>query len=815
MAYRFGVTLVAFAAVIALVAPGAGAHDGVNTVAGHLAEDAVTLTPTQERTLDAHTRAVTRSAARTAAAAAVGAPQDVGEWGPVVNWPVVGVHVALLPNGKVLAYDSIGDNATETYPVQDHTRATLWDPATGTQTPVNVDTGFNIFCSGLAHLPDGRMFIAGGNLDQQLNGIVQTHIFDPVTNLWSLGPNMLGGRWYPTVTPLSNGEMLITSGRVNTPEVRTTAGNLRALTGASLSLPLYPWVDVAPNGRAFYSGPDQTLRALDTSGTGAWQAFGQRDSINRDYGGHAIYNIGKMLVAGGGGSTKDARVVDFNGATPQVTATAPMAFGRRQHNLTVLADGTVLATGGNSSGAGLVDLNAGVYAAEQWNPATSQWRTLAAEQVTRQYHSTALLLPDGRVLSSGGGICGTCDQVGYLAKNAQIFSPPYLFQADGTLAPRPSIDSAPAATSYGAAMDIATANPESIQKAALVRLGAVTHSNNMEQRYIPLTFIAGATGLTATAPANANIAPPGFYMLFIIDANGVPSVAHMVTLQGNSRPTVTLTEPSNGATFTAPAAVNLAATASDTDGTVTKVEFFNGTAKLGEDTTAPYSFAWSGVGIGTYSLTARATDDLGGVTTSLASTITVSSSNSAPTVTLTEPSNGATFTAPAAVNLAATASDTDGTVTKVEFFNGTAKLGEDTTAPYSFAWSGVGIGTYSLTARATDDLGGVTTSLASTITVTSSNTAPMVSITAPVDAAIFTWKPSITISASASDPDGTVTKVEFRDGTILLGADTSAPYSYTWKNVPSGTHSLTARAIDNAGAVTTSSSVGIDVLRKR
>ena len=121
LAYRFGVTLVAFAAVIALVAPGAGAHDGVNTVAGHLAEDAVTLTPTQERTLDAHTRAVTRSAARTAAAAAVGAPQDVGEWGPVVNWPVVGVHVALLPNGKVLAYDSIGDNATETYPVQDHT----------------------------------------------------------------------------------------------------------------------------------------------------------------------------------------------------------------------------------------------------------------------------------------------------------------------------------------------------------------------------------------------------------------------------------------------------------------------------------------------------------------------------------------------------------------------------------------------------------------------------------------------------------------------------------------------------------------------
>ncbi|HXU06142.1 MAG TPA: galactose oxidase-like domain-containing protein, partial [Polyangia bacterium] len=610
-----------------LVSPSAGAHDGVNTAAGHEAEDAVTLTPRQERALDAHTLAVSGRAARPLAAAVAGGPQDVGEWGPVVDWPVVGVHVALLPNGKVLAYDSIGDHATETYPVQDHTRATLWDPVTGSQTPVDVDTGFSIFCSGLAHLPDGRMFMAGGNKDQQLNGIVQTHLFDPVTNMWSLGPNMLGGRWYPTVTPLSNGEMLITSGRVDTPEVRTVSGTLRALTGAVLSLPLYPWFDVAPNGRAFYSGPDQTLRALNTSGTGAWQTFGQRDTINRDYGGHALYDIGKMLVAGGGPSTKDARVIDITGATPQVTPTAPMAFGRRQFNLTVLADGSVLATGGNSSGASLVDLNAGVYAAEQWNPATGQWRTLASESVTRQYHSTALLLPDGRVLSSGGGICGTCDQVGYLGKNAQIFSPPYLFQADGTPAPRPTIDSAPSTTFYGAAMNIATGSPASIGKVALVRLGAVTHSNNMEQRYIPLTFTAGATSLTATAPANANIAPPGFYMLFIVDSNGVPSVARMVTLQGDSLPTVTLTQPANGATFTAPATIDLAANASDTDGSVTKVEFFNGQTKLGEDTTAPYTFTWSDVGAGSYSLTARATDDLGGATTSLASGITV---NNAP-----------------------------------------------------------------------------------------------------------------------------------------------------------------------------------------
>jgi hypothetical protein len=363
-----------------------------------------------------------------------------------------------------------------------------------------------------------------------------------------------------------------------------------------------------------------------------------------------------------------------------------------------------------------------VYPAEQWIPATGQWRTLAPMQITRQYHSTALLLADGRVLSSGGGICGTCDQVGYLAKNAEIFSPPYLFQADGTLAPRPVIDAGPAAATYGAPIEITTGNPASIGKVALVRLGAVTHSDNMEQRYIPLSFTAGATSLTATAPANPNIAPPGPYMLFIVDGNGVPSVARMVSLQSDAPPNVALTQPANSASFTAPATINLTATATDTDGTVSKVEFFAGPTKLGEDTTTPYEFTWSGVTAGTYALTARATDNLGTTATSTPSTITVN-----PT----------------------------------------------------------------------------------------GNTPPSATVTSPADGAIFAWKPTITITATASAPGGNVTKVEFRDGTALIGQDTSAPYSVTWKNVTSGTHVLTARATDSAGASTTSSPVGITVRTKR
>ena len=270
-------------------------------------------------------------------------------------------------------------------------------------------------------------------------------------------------------------------------------------------------------------------------------------------------------------------------------------------------------------------------------------------------------------------------------------------------------------------MVITTGAPASIRKVALVRLGAVTHSNNMEQRYVPLSFTAGATTITATAPANANVAPPGFYMLFIIDANGVPSVASMVNVtRGNSSPSITLTQPTNGATFAAPATVNLAATASDPDGTVTKVEFFNGSTKLGEDTTAPYSFTWSGVPVGTYTLTARATDDLGATTASAASTITVAG-----------------------------------------------------------------------------------------------NSAPTVAITSPTDGAVFAWKPTINVSATAGDTDGNVTAVEFRDGSTLLAQDTTAPYSFTWRNVPQGAHVLTARAVDNAGAATTSSPVGFTVRPKR
>ncbi|HEV2785199.1 MAG TPA: kelch repeat-containing protein, partial [Solirubrobacteraceae bacterium] len=346
------------AALLALAAPAAApAH---RTVEDHQRDDAVApKTAAQERAMTRATQAASADDASAAAAAVNGNEGEVGSWSAPAGWPVVGVHVALMPTGKVLAYDSIGDRATETYAVHDTTRATVWDPVTGTHTDVRVNTGFNLFCSGLAHLLDGSVFLAGGNKNSSLDGIRQTHIFNPAANTWTRGADMAYERWYPTVTGQPNGEMLIVEGGPDTPEVRQRNGSMRSLTSASLNLPLYPWLDVAPDGRTFYSGPDQTMRKINSAGTGSWQSYAQRDSINRDYGGHAMFDVGKILVAGGGNSVRDARVIDINGATPAVSATAPMAYGRRQNNLTLLADGTALATGGNSSGASLVDMNNG------------------------------------------------------------------------------------------------------------------------------------------------------------------------------------------------------------------------------------------------------------------------------------------------------------------------------------------------------------------------------------------------------------------------------------------------------------------------
>jgi fibronectin type 3 domain-containing protein len=459
-------------------------------------------------------------------------PDQVGQWGNILTWPIVAVHAALLPTGKVLAwdYDSAGQGVQ------------IWNPATNTFTavPYNPD---NLFCAGLAALRDGRILVAGGHVANYV-GITGATLFNPTTQTWSATTQMAFPRWYPTVTTLPDGRALVTSGAMechncnaNTPEVYDpTTGSWTPLTNATLALSMYPHIFVLPDGRVLVTGSYESYqepeiaRVLDLN-TQTWTTI---DPVPVNGGSAAMYLPGKIITSGlgteGGAdvtstpSTATTYVLDMTQPAPAWRQTAPMAFPRDFHNLTLLPDGTVLVTGGGRT-TGATDPATAVFEAELWSPVTEAWTTLSSMQVPRRYHSTALLLPDGRVLVAGGG-----RNAGVGAPNnsndhfnAEIFSPPYLFK--GT---RPSITSVPATLQYGGNFSVMTPDASRIATVSLVRLGAVTHAFNMNQRFLKLTFQQVSGGLTVQAPASANLAPPGYYMLFLVDGSGVPSVAAIV-----------------------------------------------------------------------------------------------------------------------------------------------------------------------------------------------------------------------------------------------------------------------------------------------
>ncbi len=294
------------------------------------------------------------------------------------------------------------------------------------------------------------------------------------------------------------------------------------------------------------------------------------------------------------------------------------------------------------------------------------------------------------------------------------------------------------------------------------------------------------------------------------DKNGLAATSSAVTVISNKPPTVAITAPANNAVFTAPATIAITASATAASGnTIVNVDFYSGSTLLGTRTAGPYTFSWTSVAAGTYSLTAKAADNKGSVTTSKTVIVTVVAP---PTVSITAPANNMVFSAPAtiAITASATRGSNGSAIAKVDFYNGSTLLGTKTTSPYTFSWANVAAGTYSLNAKATDKNGLVGTSSAVAIQV-GANQAPTVAITAPANAAVFSSPAIITINAAAADADGTVSKVEFYSNGTLLGNITSPPYTYAWTNVGLGTYTLAAKAYDNLGAVTTSAAVAIQV----
>jgi hypothetical protein len=481
-------------------------------------------------------------------------PKVVGEWSDKFDLQNVAIHTHVLPDGRVL-YWSRREAADKDNLNPRNCTPRIWDPSNGSIKTTANTPGFNLFCSGHTFLADGRLFVAGGHISDG-HGEPHSTIFDPKTEKWTQDKDMTGGRWYPTAVTLPDGGVLVSfgtreDGSNNITQQVWKDGTWRPSAEYDPP-PYYPRMHVVPDGRVFMAGPLALTQFLNTGVSGGWTFLRPDPDINkavalssrinnfRDYAPSVLYDDGKILYVGGGvPPTNAAEVLDLNRSPPQWKSTKPMKFKRRQHNATLLPDGTVLVTGGTQGDAGdskekgFNDLRPGqpIHAAELWDPKSGEWKVMAEEKVDRCYHSTAVLLPDATVLSAGGGeYSPQNDNVPNPPKNthkdAQIFSPPYLFKGA-----RPDITAAPAEVGYGEKFEVKTSHPGDVGAVNWVRLSSVTHAFNSNQRINFLKFTVAATSLSVTTPPTRNLCPPGHYMLFVLNKAGVPSTARIIRIR--------------------------------------------------------------------------------------------------------------------------------------------------------------------------------------------------------------------------------------------------------------------------------------------
>ncbi len=478
-----------------------------------------------------------------------------GKWDAPIGFPIVPVSAVLLPNNKLLTFAAVGpmhyDKMSTT------TQVAILDLATGVVSrPANIDTHHQMFCTGLALLADGRVLINGGSSDSA------TTIYDPADNTWTRGPLMNIPRAYEGDTLLSSGQVFTLggswydraghkNGEVFTPGGAT--GSWAKLAGVTADKILtgdpagvyradnHAWLFGVSGRAVFHAGPSKQMNWITTTGAGSITGAGDRaDSRDAMNGNAVMYDVGKIFTVGGATAYQDyppvadvqatrrAYVVDITGGRTEpvvTTRVSDMAYARSFANSVVLPDGKVLTLGGQQHPQGFTDTGA-VLSPELWDPATGNFTIMAPEVVPRTYHSVAVLLPDGRVFSGGGGLCDTCVTN---HPSGQIFTPPYLLNPDGTAKTRPSIVSAPATAALGSTITVTTS--VATPKFALVRMTAVTHAVNNDQRRIPLIPAAtNGTTYTLNVPADAGVALPGNYLLFALDAQGTPSIAEVIKI---------------------------------------------------------------------------------------------------------------------------------------------------------------------------------------------------------------------------------------------------------------------------------------------
>ena len=522
-------------------------------------------------------------------------PQSVvtdGSWETLSYlMPINPIHVTLMRDGQILVVAG-SENSPNEHDLGEY-YAAVWNTQAGT---IAVQTLiWDLFCNGMLDLGDGRPIIVGGSSAvAPPYGDYRASIFDPATQKFNEAESMADGRWYATVTNLGDGTFMAFSGLSSTdgtaPSPADDGGGHAAVnktvefykigTGwsvpytASWVPPLYPRLHLLPNGNVFSSG-EFNVSHMFTPSTQTWtlNVATTKYARNRRGGSSVLLPLSpatgyipKVMIMGGDSpnATATAEIIDLSVATPAWRTVAPMSLPRTRMNAVILPTGKILALGGSSKDE---DGTTASLAADLFDPATETWTPAGVAVYPRLYHSCALLLPDGTVEVVGSNpVKGTFEQ------HIEHYSPAYLFAVDGNgnviPAVRPTITSAPVEIGYGSSLTIQTPDYLNISSAVLVRNGSSTHSFDFEQRLIQLSFTAAAGRLIATAPPTGFIAPPGYYMLFLLNQSGVPSVAQMVHLSATPNdlpPDGSIVSPAGDVTINVGDSVNFAGSATDPD----------------------------------------------------------------------------------------------------------------------------------------------------------------------------------------------------------------------------------------------------------
>ena len=473
--------------------------------------------------------------------------------------PINPIHAVLLNGGKILVVAGSGNcppsqsgcPSGPPYGPANGSGALLLDPVTG-QTLQQFTVSWDMFCNAMVLLQDGRVLIDGGTIQYDpFHGAANASIFDPSTTAFSDVPPTLHGRWYPSLLTLADGRVMTFSGLEESGgtnlavEFYTIGSGWSTTYNANWTPDLYPRLHLLPDGKVFYSGAQTKSRLFDPSTT-TWSSVIATTNYSgiRTYGTSVLLPLSpannydpKVIIMGGGNpSTASTEIIDMGSSVPAWQYGPPMSQPRIEMNAVILPNGKVLALGGSlyDEQNSTASLNADLY-----DPVSNTFSSAGVYVYPRLYHSVALLLPDGTVWSAGGN-----PSRGHYVPQQEIYKPSYLFNPDGTAATRPTVTSAPSSISYSSAFTVQTPDSANVSKVVLVRNGNVTHAFGMDQRLVELSFTPDIGSISVTAPPNGNIAPPGYYMLFILNNSGVPSIAKFVQIMGAQNVSVTASPPS-------------------------------------------------------------------------------------------------------------------------------------------------------------------------------------------------------------------------------------------------------------------------------